>query len=108
MKKEDIDSAIAELKEVLYLRYGEGVELFLFGSVARDEYRADSDIDILVLMPRRVDTQLEVEVIDLLFEVELKYNVVFGLVIHEKEFWESPRAAVMPFSQNVRREALRL
>jgi predicted nucleotidyltransferase len=108
MNKKDIKKSITELKKILFNRFGKGMELYLFGSVARNEYDPDSDIDILVLVPGKVDTKLEIEILHLAYDIELKYDVVFGMVVNEKEFWESEKASVMPFHQNLQREALRI
>jgi predicted nucleotidyltransferase len=108
MKKENIKRSLYELKKVLTKRFGSEIELYLFGSVARNDYHPESDIDILVLLPGKVDTSLEEEVFDLAYDVELEYDVVFGIVVHSKEFWASEKAAVMPFHQNLQRESLRI
>lgn len=108
MNKEDIEKAVTELKETLSDRFGSEIEVYLFGSVARDDYGAESDIDVLVLVPGEVDTEIEVDIIDLAYNIELKYDVVFGVLVNGKEFWESEKAAVMPFHQNLQREAIRL
>jgi len=108
MNKKDINKSIAQLKKTLSNRFGKEIELYLFGSVARNEYGPESDIDILVLVPGKVDTKLEIEILHLAYDIELEYDVVFGLVVNEKEFWESEKASVMPFHQNLQREALRI
>ena len=108
MNKKDIDRSIDELKETLANHLGNEIELYLFGSVARNDYGTESDIDILVLVPGKVDTKLEIEILDLAYDIELKYDVVFGVVVNEKEFWQSKKASVMPFHQNLQREALRI
>jgi uncharacterized protein len=108
MKDQDIRNAIAELKQVLIQRLGIGIEVYLFGSVARDEYRPDSDIDILVLVPGKVDTNLKEEIIDLAFYIEIKYCVVIQIITRSKDYWESGLAAVTSFHQNVQREGIRL
>lgn len=106
MNDTDIKNSTADLKRVLYNRFGGEMELYLFGSVARNDYHPESDIDILVLVPGEVDTSLKEEVIDLAYDIELEYGVVFGIVVRSKEFWHSERAVGMPFHQNVQREAL--
>jgi predicted nucleotidyltransferase len=108
MNEENIKRAIAQLKKVLMRRYGSEIELYLFGSVARNDYEPDSDIDILVLLPGAVDTSLKEEVIGLAYDVELQNSVVFGIVVRSREYWESEKAAVTPFRQNLQREALRI
>ncbi|MCU0287247.1 MAG: nucleotidyltransferase domain-containing protein [Acidobacteria bacterium] len=108
MNEANINRSIAALKRALIYRYGDEVELYLYGSVARNEYRFDSDIDILVLFPGEVDTDLMEEIFGLAYEVGLEQDVVFGIVVQSKEFWNSEFAAVMPFHQNVQRESLRI
>jgi uncharacterized protein len=108
MNKKEIKKSIAELKKALFNRFGKEIELYLFGSVARNEYGPESDIDILVLVPGKIDSKLEMEILHLAYDIELEYNVVFGLVVNEKEFWESGKASVMPFHRNLQREALRI
>ena len=108
MNTKNIKASISELKRVLNVYFGNRVELYLFGSVARDEYSTESDIDILVLIPGEVKTAIEEKVIDLAYDVELEYDVVFGIVVYSKEFWSSGKARAMPFHQNLQREALRI
>lgn len=103
-----IKRSLSELKKVLTHRFGEDIERYLYGSAARNEYHPESDIDILVLFPGEVDTVLEEEVFDLAYEVELECDVVFGVIVHSKEFWASEKAAVMPFHQRVREEGVRI
>lgn len=106
MDEKSIKNSIKELKTVLTRRFGRGIELYLFGSVARNQYHNESDIDILVLMPGEVDTDLKEEVIELAYDIELENNVVFGIVVRSREFWKSAKAALMPFHQALQREAL--
>ena len=108
MNERSIRRSISELKRILKNRFGGETELYLFGSAARNDYRSDSDIDILVLVQGHVNTNLKEEIIDLAYEIELKNDVVFGILVRSKEFWQSERAAVMPFHQNLQREALRI
>lgn len=105
MNETIIRNSVSELKQILTRRYGDELELYIFGSVARNDYQLDSDIDVLVLLPFNVDTSVKEEVIDMAYDLELKYNVVFGIVVRSKRFWESERAAVLPFHQNVQKEA---
>ncbi|MCK5056598.1 MAG: nucleotidyltransferase domain-containing protein [Candidatus Aminicenantes bacterium] len=108
MNEQNIKDSISELKRRLQKRFGSELELYLFGSVARNNYEPDSDIDILVLVPVKVDTNLKEDIIDLAYDIELGYDVVFGIIVRSKEFWTSEKAAAMPFHQHVQREALRI
>ncbi|MCK4765295.1 MAG: nucleotidyltransferase domain-containing protein [Candidatus Aminicenantes bacterium] len=106
MNEESIKRSVSELKSLLSSRFGDEVELYLFGSVVREDYHPESDIDILVLFPGRVDTALKEEIIDLAYSIELRNDVVFGIVVRSKAFWASAQAAAMPFHQNLQREAM--
>lgn len=108
MNERNIKNSIAELKETLTSLFNDEIELFLFGSVARDEYDPESDIDILVLLPGEVDTKLKIKVIDIAFDIGLKNDVVFNVIARSKKDWESEMSAVTPFHQNLEKEALRL
>lgn len=108
MKEKNIKPALAELKKVLTDRFGGDIEMYLFGSVARDEYEPDSDIDVLVLFPGEVDTDLKEEVFDVAYNVELENNVVFGIIVRSKEYWMSEKAMVTPFHQNLRQDSFRI
>ena len=108
MNEQNIKSSIAKLKNRLQEHFGRELEFYLFGSVARNDYDPDSDIDVLVLVPGKVDTSLKEDIIDLAYDVELEYDVVFGIVVRSKEFWISEKAAAMPFHQSVQREAVRI
>ncbi|HLP59172.1 MAG TPA: nucleotidyltransferase domain-containing protein [Candidatus Deferrimicrobium sp.] len=108
MNEDSIKKSIAELKEVLCLTFDEAIELYLFGSVARHDYGPESDIDILVLFPGEVDTRLKIQIIDLAFDIGLKNDIVFNVIVRSKETWKSEMAKVTPFHRNLEREALRL
>ena len=101
-----ITLAIQELKGTLITKFGHDVELKLFGSVARGDDRKYSDIDLLVLLPGQVDHSVEETVFDTAYDMELKYSVVFGVIVYEKAFWNSDLAAIMPLHQNIDREGL--
>lgn len=106
MTKKQINIAVQELKLKLLELFGEGIELRVFGSAARGEYRRHSDIDVLVLLPIRVNNTIEEKVFDAAYDIELKYNVIFGIVVYAEEFWASDLAASMPLHQNIQREGV--
>jgi predicted nucleotidyltransferase len=97
---------VQELKSKLIELFGEGIELRVFGSAARGDYRKHSDIDVLVLLPVRVNNTIEEKVFDSAYDIELKYSVIFGIVVYAKEFWASDIAASMPLYQNIQRESI--
>jgi predicted nucleotidyltransferase len=106
MNQTQIQKAIQVLKQGLVNRFGTDVELRIFGSVARGDYREYSDIDILVVLPVPVDNAVEEQVFDMAYDVELEYGLVIGTIVYSKDFWYSDRAAVMPLFRNIQREGL--
>lgn len=108
MNNIDITKSLAELKELMGQHFGLELELYLFGSVARNDYSPESDIDVLVLLPGEVDARVKTKVIDLAYDIGLKNDVVFNMITRSKRNWESDMAAVTPFHENLTREALRI
>jgi predicted nucleotidyltransferase len=106
MNQTQIQKAIQALKQGLVHRFGTDVELRIFGSVARGDYREYSDIDILVVLPVPVNNAVEEQVFDMAYDIELEYGFVIGTIVYSKDFWYSDRAAVMPLFRNIQREGL--
>jgi len=108
LKQENIEKALAELKLNLIKRFNPAIELYLFGSVARGDYEDDSDIDVLVLMPGEINNSIEEEIFDEAYEIELKYDVIFGVIACSNDFWNSERAKVMPLYLNIKKESVKI
>jgi predicted nucleotidyltransferase len=106
MNQIQIEKAIQTLKQGLVHRFGADVELRIFGSVARGDYHEYSDIDILVVLPVKVDNAIEEQVFDMAYDIELQYGLVIGTIVYSRDFWYSDRAAVMPLYKNIQREGL--
>jgi predicted nucleotidyltransferase len=106
VNKKQIETAIQSLKERLVKMYGHDVEVRVFGSVARNDYQEDSDIDILVVLPFQVNNAIEEQVFDLAYDVELEHGLIIGTIVYSKEFWYSVQAASMPLYKNIQREGL--
>ncbi|MBP7586210.1 MAG: nucleotidyltransferase domain-containing protein [Spirochaetes bacterium] len=101
-------SGIQAFKKRLVDRFGNGVELILFGSVARGTATTDSDIDLLALLPVEVNNAIEEEVFSIAYDVELEFDIILGIIVYPLSFWRSPRAAAMPLHQNISREGVAL
>lgn len=103
--KDNEEKALHELKQRLLEKFPDA-EVILYGSKARGDDEEFSDIDLLILLNGKVNTQLEEEVISLAFQVELKYELVFGLLIESKEFWNTELARAMPIHWNIDRDGI--
>ena len=82
--------------------------VILYGSEARGDARADSDIDLLVLLDGETrDLKKEDEVSGALYDIELSTGVLISPTIMPRASWEN-RPFKTPFYVNVMNEGLRL
>jgi predicted nucleotidyltransferase len=78
----------------------------LYGSEARGDARADSDIDLLILMDGEKLSLAQEEVVTLpLYELELKTGVAISPIVMTKYQWEN-RPFKTPFYVNVMNEGV--
>lgn len=80
-------------------------EIILFGSRARGDERADSDWDILILIPGAVDIKTEQRFRHALFHIELDFGEAISTFVHSKEDWEK-KFRVTPLYQNIKTEGV--
>jgi len=104
----NINTAIEELKKSLKERFGNKIELFLFGSVAREESSESSDIDILVLLKNSVSTSIEEEIFDIAYEIGLEYNIVFGIIVYTKKLWNKLSNLQSPLVIEIKKEGVKI
>lgn len=88
------------LKEFLETKF------ILYGSKVKGIDDEFSDIDILVLLNKKITTKIEERIFDIGYEVGLEYGVVFGIVVESERFWMSPLSKAMPFHWNINREGV--
>lgn len=105
--KENERKALQELKEKLLKDFPEA-KIILYGSKARGEGEEFSDVDLLILIDAQVTRMLKEEIIEITYNIELKYEVVFGTIIENIDFWKSPLANAMPLHWNIDKEGILL
>lgn len=94
---------ITQLKGVV-LSHDDKAQVILFGSRARGDFKADSDWDILVLTSEKMDAPTQGEMIDDVYEMEMKYLQPISTLIIEKKRWD--QGEIMPLHKNVTREGI--
>ena len=97
--------ALQELGQRILERFPDA-EIILYGSKARGDDEKFSDIDVLVLLDKEVNNSLEEEIFSTAFQAELKYDVIFGIIVYSKKFWNSNLGRAMPLHWNIDREGM--
>ncbi|MCF6271498.1 MAG: nucleotidyltransferase domain-containing protein [Melioribacteraceae bacterium] len=105
MNTKNIHIAIQEFKQLVQNQYSTA-EITLFGSVAKNTFNNESDIDLLVLLPVEVNNTIEMELFSLAYDIELKYEVVLGVIVYSKQFWGTKKAAAMALYKNIELEGM--
>lgn len=98
--------AVREFLAAMSLAYGETIQsASLFGSKARGDWTQDSDLDI-VLVVAGDDRQIRREMIHLLSEVELKYDVLLDVRVISAARWQYYADIKAGLYQNITRDAV--
>ena len=119
-------NALIELKEKILKKYP-GTELILYGSKARGDYNEDSDIDLLIVINDNynidrdisfeelrklyflaVDKKIENEILSIVVDIELKYDIFIDWQIKNKSYIQTGLAQVVPLYRNIKREGVEL
>lgn len=70
---------VRELKQKISAKYTPR-EVRVFGSTARGDRKAESDIDVFVHLPQ-VNRVIEEDLFDMAYEIELKYDCLIDLIV---------------------------
>nr|MBQ4455592.1 nucleotidyltransferase domain-containing protein [Clostridia bacterium] len=93
------------VSEILKALGDQVLRIVLYGSVARGTASPDSDVDIAVFLPSKMDSEAEDRLSDVIVDMNLKYDKVFSVVDILDPVYKKWRA-VTPFYQNVDREGV--
>jgi predicted nucleotidyltransferase len=98
-------SAIEEAVRLLRQRFPVE-EIVLFGSKARGEDDAESDIDLLVLTTRELSRSERHEIVDALFPLQLQHEVVLSPLIVAAQEWRAGLTSVHPIHQEIEEQGV--
>ena len=98
---------LSKVKEAV-LKLEPSVEVILYGSRSRDDYRDYSDWDFLILLDGKVDTKRTDAIRNALYEIELNTDQIISSIVRSRQEWNSPKYSVVPLRRNVEREGIRI
>ena len=100
-EREAIEEATRILKERFPVR-----DVILFGSKVRGKSSKDSDIDLLLLTTQPIHWKERHAIVDALFEVEMRYDVVINIVVNTVRDWHEGMCTVLPIHEEINREGV--
>ena len=105
MRAARLDQILREFRDGLEQIYGSRlIRVVLFGSQARDEAEADSDIDVMLVLQGAVDPNREIQRLSSFTSgLSLKHDVVISCVYLSEENYDNEQS---PLMLNVRREGV--
>ncbi len=98
-EKEAIEAASRILKERFSID-----NVILFGSKARGDSDADSDIDLLLIGSKGLHWKDEKALVDALFDVGMEYDVIFSPLFTSSEEWNNGLFKDLPIYGEITRE----
>jgi len=104
-------AGLAALVRELRARYGSDLQrVVLFGSKARGDFDAESDLDLLVVvrMGNGAYRQYWSEIVDMAWRVELTYGIVTSLVIKDIADYDRMREHQLLLARNIEQEGIDL
>jgi predicted nucleotidyltransferase len=84
--RQQFEPIIIELNSQLKKKYDDFVGITFFGSRFRGDFSEESDFDIVIMFSEKPGWQKESDVLGVVLEIELKYDIVIDAkVYHEAE-----------------------
>lgn len=81
-----------DLKTILNTNFPNLIDkIILFGSQLKSDFQEHSDFDILIILNNNYDWKLEIKIIDLCYEIDLKYSIVTDIKIISNKELSEPR-----------------
>ncbi len=98
--------ALSKLKRSLLRSLDFVEEIVLFGSVARGEADAESDIDLLVLTARPITYKERHQITAAITDINLEYETNFSSIVVDRDAWERGAISHLPIKANIEREGV--
>jgi predicted nucleotidyltransferase len=83
-------------------------QIILYGSVARGEEDAESDLDLLMLTAQPLSRPMRHEITDVVFEVNLRYGTNISTLVIDRHSWEKGPVSVLPLRDEILKDGVLL
>ena len=83
-------------------------EVILFGSKARGDDDPESDIDLLLLTTRPIHWKERHSIVEALFDIEMKYDVVISIIVNSVNDWQTGLGSLLPIHEEITQEGIPL
>jgi predicted nucleotidyltransferase len=103
INRKNIDKIINEISHELKSKYDDFRGIYLFGSYSRNEQHKDSDIDIAILFDREIEWKFRDEIIGIIAEYNVKYDIIFDIHVFSIEDILYP---ITPLRENIKNEGI--
>lgn len=101
-------AAVKEFQEKLSLAFGSRVKtILLFGSKARGDFTAESDIDLFILVDKS-DPDLRKLVASFTTQVLLKYGILLSPKVVEESHFSFLKQLGTAFAKNIENEGIKI
>jgi len=97
--------ALEKLKGFLRENYGTA-KILIFGSKAKGYSDDESDLDVLILLPHKVDRFTRKRIIHAVFDINLEHGTNISPIIYSMEDWEQGPVSILPFRETVEKEGV--
>ena len=97
--------AVSEIRDLLNHTYPD-VELIVYGSSVRGTADDESDIDLLVVTPEKLERSQRAAITDLVFDANLKHDTNVSALIVDRLSWEKGPISAMPIRAEIAREGI--
>ena len=100
-EREAIREATRMLKEKFPVK-----EVILFGSKARGDDDPESDIDLLLLTTRPIHWRERHSIVEALFDIEMKYDVVISIIVNSVNDWQTGFSSLLPIHEEITQKGI--
>jgi len=101
---ENEEKALKELREKLFAKYPI-IDIRLYGSKARGEGMEDSDLDVMIEIPK-YDWVMVAEIDELIYRINLKYDVFISALVFGKDELEEGPMSEAPIYKVIQKEGI--